>query len=213
MPLQTLSTHYTDPYHASRLQNKSNKSDDFYIFNDRKTDSFSNNYTNYDYSSHLNKSTSSTTNYGEIYQQQIHNNNHIAVKPTSLNCSSIKYDNTKQSRSPPINLTTNALTNFASNLQQDIVQQVLKELKLKEKDGDSKLFVVMCKFMDEIVHNINESLVNKIENIKQQNTKYLNSFDIMIKQQQQQQQQLQQNINNKFDALTNIMYTNLKDIQ
>eukprot|EP01083_Nonionella_stella_P295227 1003386_1 len=132
---------------------------------------------------------------------------------TSLNSSVNKHNNTKQSRSPPINLTTNALTNFASNLQQDIVQQVLKELKLKEKDGDSKLFVVMCKFMDEIVHNINESLVNKIENIKQQNTKYLNSFDIMIKQQQQQQQQLQQNINNKFDALTNIMYTNLKDIQ
>eukprot|EP01083_Nonionella_stella_P041151 111610_1 len=128
MPLQTLSTHLTDPYHASLLQNKSNKTDDFYISNGSKTDSFSNNYTNYDYSSHLNKSTSSTTNYGEIYQQQslnnnqqqihnnihqqTHNNNYIGFKPTldmtSLNSSVNKHNNTKQSRSPPTNLTTNA---------------------------------------------------------------------------------------------------------
>ncbi len=66
------------------------------------------------------------------------------------------------------NSAADAYAVFTSNMKQDIIEDVLNKLEVHKNDINSKSFVVMCQFVDQVTSNMNDIVTDKIDKILQQ---------------------------------------------
>ncbi len=101
--------------------------------------------------------------------------------------------------------STVSLASFVSDLEQEIIQKVLKEVQMDHNNPNNLLMVTMCKIIDEINDNINNNITNMRKEFKE-------GFNMILEQQQHQQNAYNSKMDIQFKQMNENNIKNMKNL-